>query len=335
MSLPLDPAVSLDGVRSPRLAPLLRTAGRYGLSTSGPVAMSGAHFLASLVFVRNLPAREFGLFSFVLVIVPFCMSLIAAALVIPVTTSLKDSEETRARIVATCLKLNLLLSLAAVLIVFAFLTIAGAAPLAAALLAGFGGVLTARWFSRCFAYVQGRVHRAVLSDLTYAGTLIISLGLMVLTHHVTLALGAGLLLCSALAGLLPLGSGFLRDQWNAILQGRLSDYRPVFFDMTRWSLLGVMFTEMTVNAHAYLVTFFAGPGAFALLAVGTLLMRPISLIQSALPDLERPAMTRAIVARDLKKLLRIKYEFRAPCWRFGPARWRWPARCLSGCRSFC
>ena len=62
------------------------------LSTSGPVATSGAHFLASLIFLRNLPAGEFGLFSFVLVIVPFCMSMIGALLVIPVTRSLGEPE---------------------------------------------------------------------------------------------------------------------------------------------------------------------------------------------------------------------------------------------------
>ena len=51
------------------------TALRYGVSAAGPVAVSGAHFLASLIFLRNLPAREFGLFSFVMVVVSFGMSL--------------------------------------------------------------------------------------------------------------------------------------------------------------------------------------------------------------------------------------------------------------------
>ena len=54
---------------------VLRTALRYGVSAAGPVAVSGAHFLASLIFLRHLPAHEFGLFSFVMVVVPFGMSL--------------------------------------------------------------------------------------------------------------------------------------------------------------------------------------------------------------------------------------------------------------------
>ena len=75
--------------------------------------------------------------------------------------------------------------------------------------------------------------------------------------------------------------------------------------------MGVGLTEATLNAHAYLVTFIAGPGAFALPALGMLLMRPVSLVQSALPDLERPAMMRAFAARDGATLDRILFEFQA------------------------
>ena len=39
-------------------------------------------------------------------------------------------------------------------------------------------------------------------------------------------------------------------------------------------------------------------------------MRPASLVQSALPDLERPAMTRAIAAKDTAKLSRMLRDFR-------------------------
>ncbi len=70
-----------------------------------------------------------------------------------------------------------------------------------------------------------------------------------------------------------------------------------------------IFTELTMNAHAYLVTFISGPGAFALLALGMLLMRPASLMQSALTDLERPAMARAIGEKDGTALARTRRHF--------------------------
>src|ERR1700722_6553354 len=115
MSLSLEAGLAEKPKARPR--PLIATAWRYGISTSGPVATSGAHFLASLLFVRNLPAAQFGIFSFALVIVPFCMSLIAALLVLPVNSALGEAAETRARIEASCLKMSLLLTALAGLVV--------------------------------------------------------------------------------------------------------------------------------------------------------------------------------------------------------------------------
>ena len=68
------------------------TALRYGVSAAGPVAVSGAHFLASLIFLRNLPAHEFGLFSFVMVVVSFGMSLNVSLIAVPITRNLVTGE---------------------------------------------------------------------------------------------------------------------------------------------------------------------------------------------------------------------------------------------------
>jgi O-antigen/teichoic acid export membrane protein len=69
-------------------------------------------------------------------------------------------------------------------------------------------------------------------------------------------------------------------------------------------------SEATANAHAYLVTFISGPHAFAVLAIGSLLMRPVSLVLSALPDVERPLMSRALAAGERQQAFRIVKEFR-------------------------
>jgi hypothetical protein len=119
------------------------------------------------------------------------------------------------------------------------------------------------------------------------------------------------MLAAAQLALAPFGWAFFRAQFAAIGRGNPAAYWPIFKNLTRWSLLGVALTEVTVNAHAYLVTFIAGPSAFALLALGMLLMRPASLMQSALPDLERPAMARAIRGADWSGLSRIQQRFLA------------------------
>jgi O-antigen/teichoic acid export membrane protein len=294
-----------------QLAPWLTMARRYGLSASGPVATSGAHFLASLLFVRTLPASAFGLFSFVLVIVPFAMSMTGALLIIPATRALALPSAARAEAMACCLKMNLLLSALTALAVASLLFIAHAAWLPALLLGLFGGALTFRWFARCYAFVEGRLRNAIASDIVYAAALIFGLAVLALSHHVTLIAGAVTMLLAALASFAPLGRSFFAEQFAALSAGSLRLYGATFRDVTRWSLLGVIFTELTVNAHAYLVTFVAGSGPFALLALGMLLMRPASLVQSALPDLERPAMTRQIAARDWRGLARTRREFGA------------------------
>ena len=237
------------------------------------------------------------------------MSIVAALLVLPVNAALGQAAHTRDRMEATCLKMNLVLTALAGLAVAIFL-LAARAPLPEALLLGaYGATLTCRWFVRCFAFVKGQTATAIISDLVYAGVLVAGLGALLFTRHVAFLPAALLLLGAAIAGLLPFGRTFLRDQVRAISRARLSDYSAIFRDLTRWSLLGVVLTELTVNAHAYLVTFISGAGPFALLAVGQILMRPASLVQSALPDLERPRMTRAIAAKDRATLTRVSRDF--------------------------
>jgi hypothetical protein len=306
MSRLLNPTLA-----APTRAPSwLAGAWRYGLTTAGPAATSGAHFLASLIFVRNLPAPEFGLFSFVLVIVPFAMSMAGALLVLPINAALGEPADIRARTEASCLKMNLLLTALASLAVLAFLALTRAPLLPALLLAGFGAALTFRWFARNFAFVQGRAKTAIASDFAYAGVLVTGLGALQFLHRVEFLEGTSLLLLAALSGLLPFGTGFFRSQIAALGTGRLRDYRAIFHDLTRWSLIGVILTELTVNAQAYLVTFLSGPGPFALLAVGQILMRPASLMQSALPDMELPRMTRALASGKADHLPRMLRDFR-------------------------
>jgi hypothetical protein len=194
--------------------------------------------------------------------------------------------------------------------VFGILIAAHASMAPALLLACYGALFTLRWFARCFAFVKGRTGAAIASDIVYAGALLAGLGAMLFGHHVQFISGAALLAVAALTALLPFGAKFFRDQVAAVRVGRIRDYRGIFRDMTRWALAGVVLTELTVNAHAYLVTFISGPGPFALLAVGQILMRPASLVQGALPDVERPAMTRAIAVKDGVRRANLLRDFR-------------------------
>jgi len=287
-----------------------RMAVRYGISASGPLSVSGAHFVASMMFLHILSRAEFGSFAFLLVIVPLCMSLSGALLSTSIATAITGSRGLCQDQIGTHLKLNLLFSTLATLAVFALMFTIGASFLLAAGLGLYGGAMTLRWFGRSYAYLTNKPMRAVASDIAYSMLLMGGLTALVAMHKLTAIHAAEVMLAASALSLLTFGSDFLRRLFWPGSAGSILAYGRIWQDITRWSLLGVMLTEMTANAHAYLVTLVSGPAAFALLAVGALLMRPVSLVLAALPDMERPIMARAIVAGDPGRAFRSVKEFR-------------------------
>jgi O-antigen/teichoic acid export membrane protein len=98
--------------------------------------------------------------------------------------------------------------------------------------------------------------------------------------------------------LLSFGSAHLIEQFDLTCFTAVRGYGPIWVDLARWSALGVALTELTVNAHAYLVTFLCGPAAFAPIAAGALFIRPVQLVLAAIPDRERPIMARQLGSGD-------------------------------------
>jgi O-antigen/teichoic acid export membrane protein len=303
-------STKIDTPLSVRLAAYRQLALRYGLSAFGPIAVSGAHFAASIIFLHAFSRADFGVFAFLLVVVPFCLSLSGSLLGVSITSHAARDGKPGADDLGTHMKVSLLVAGGAVLAVAALLQAVRGPLIVAAVLGLYGGVMTLRWFARSYAYAMHTPFRAAMSDFLYAMCIIGALVTLLVFHELTV-LHAAIVLASASAlSLAAFGRSYLAQQFWPGRDGALADYAPIWRDITRWSLMGVVLTETTANAHAYLVTLIAGPGSFALLAIGALLMRPISLVYAALPDLERPAMARAIAAGDTARALRIVKQFR-------------------------
>src|SRR5687768_17382601 len=79
---------------------------RHGFSSLGPVLVSGAHFLAALMFLHGFPVSGFGQFSFLLIIVPFGLSITGALLGAPVARALNAQGVIADSDLATYLKSN-------------------------------------------------------------------------------------------------------------------------------------------------------------------------------------------------------------------------------------
>jgi O-antigen/teichoic acid export membrane protein len=308
---PLTATAGMDRVKAPSaLGDLVSLVLRYAFNTLGPISIAGAHFLTSLLFLRFLPPAQFGLFSFVFVVVPFALSMGGALFGAALVNSANGKVPMTAAELAAYMKANLVYACLATIAIFG-LMIAGTASVAlAAIVSLYGALMTVRWFARCHAYAVHQMPRAIVSDLIYSSVLISGLGALIFTHNLTPVFAASLLvLCSACA-VAGFGRQFLRAQTSALWEGSLRAFLPIWRDLARWSLLGVISTELTANAHAYLVTLISGPKAFALLAVGSLFMRPASLVMTALPDAERASMARALNAGKFGDAMRTVFQFR-------------------------
>lgn len=295
------------GKRVNRVWPALR---RYSLSAGGPIATSGAHFIASLILLRNLPPADFGLFSFLLIVAPFCLSLAGALVGAPFIAGLRRTGTIEDGPFATHLKANLVYALAGSAVVGAAMIASGAGLSTALLLSVYGAAMTLRVFGRIYAYASGRPRRALACDISYSVLLVsglvalLFLGTLTMEHAAAVLAGASVLCFPAF------GRDYLARQARPGGQGSLLAYIPHWHEFARWAALGVVLTEFTANAHAYIVTFVAGPKAFAVLALGSLVMRPASLVLSSLPDIERPRIAKKIGSGDMSGAFRVVKDFR-------------------------
>ena len=289
--------------------PVLRAACRYSLSSVGPVAVSAAHFAASLIFLRLLQAAEFGQFSFLLIVVPFCLSCAGALLGAPASLTRGKDAATAREEIASLHKTSLAVAGAAGIVVALLMLSTSAHGWETVLFGLYGAGATLRSFARSLANVRAQLVRVAASDILYAVLLVGGLCALMAADRLNMANAALVLAGAAAVGFLPFGASYLSELGGSLGAPGLLRYVPMWRDVTRWSMLGVVLTEVTANAHAYFVTFLCGPKAFGLLALGALFMRPASLVLSALPDIDQPVMARRIAEGNVKGALKVVNEF--------------------------
>jgi len=302
-------ARAAENIATGRVQRLGSLFGRFGLASLSSAIVSVSHLLIQLFSIHHLETAAIGTLAFLLVIIQFGYGLSNALVSTPYTIVVNQGDDVDARSVDFFFPVNLMLAASQGLICAA-IAWATASP-SAALLFGLAGMLSLiRWFGRSNAYAHHTPARAARSDLAYAGTILAGLLIAMRTGADMSAIG-GMLVAASLIGLLPFGLAYLRRHF-AIAPGRaLSAYRPVWKEQSAWTLVGVLSTEATSNSHSYIVTLLAGPTAFAPIAVGMLFFRPVNVCITALTQLERPRLTRAVARGDHGAAIRSERVFMA------------------------
>jgi hypothetical protein len=116
-----------------------------------------------------------------------------------------------------------------------------------------------------------------------------------LTQQNDLATAGVILMLGALIGLVPIRH-FLLSQ--LVGHWQTDFFRQSIQRQAKPALIGVVTVEATANAHSYLIILTLGPAALAPIAAAALFLRPMTLIQSSLAQIERPRLAKAIAKHD-------------------------------------
>jgi hypothetical protein len=269
-------------------SPAWRTIRPYLLAAIGPLWASGGQLILSIQMVHILPKVDFGSFSFLLVLSQFSFSISNALVCAPLPVIFHRSDLPSQRANQILPFANVLLCAAGMIIFFIAAYVMTWNLGIAFLYSLYATVVLFRWFARSYAYVLGKPLIVVASDLLFG--LLIFGGCMLFWVGLTPVLTAafGLLAVAALLALTPFYGVSSVFTSAHVRGGHVSDYSYIWKKYTAWSLGGVITTELTNNAHVYIVTAYAGPAAFAPIAAASLFIRPVSLASNALTDFERP-----------------------------------------------
>jgi hypothetical protein len=278
---------------------------RLGIAAVGPGSVAVAHFGQSLLLLRYLPAYDFGAFAFLLTLAALSWSVWSALFCAPLPFLVRNGppagEHEREGIIASSS------FYAGVMISPAFALVAAllGLPLKAVLLfTCFATLSLFRWFGRASAYLHGRELSVFASDLTYSTVLVAGLAIGWWGGVVSLTVSYAAMSAAALLALLPFGLPFAGTLVSGFGKRPLRSFRALARTRLGWSMLSVVCTEITDHSHAYLITLFTGAQGYAPVAATGQLVRPMSVVSSALRDMERPRFARMRAEGKLSEMYR-------------------------------
>lgn len=281
------------------------------LPLCGPVAMSGAQFILTFILLRRMALEEFGQIAFLMVIQQFLLGCWSALFCAPLLVLTADGGHGSQRqgealnggaLIAGGIAFLAMVPLACWL----GLTLAGACAFA-----GFTALMLTRQYGRAWHLCHAGKGLAVASDLAFSGVILLfALALLAGATVAASQVAYGLFAAAALSTLAVAwpgrGAGWLR--WT---MASLPDYGAIWRRDSRWTMMGVVATELTANAHAYIVAALLGPTAFAPIAATALFIRPVVVVINPLSEFERVRMAQALAQNDVAQVRRQRWLMRS------------------------
>jgi O-antigen/teichoic acid export membrane protein len=270
---------------------------RFALSTAGPASVAAANLLVSILLLAQVPAAEFGLYAFVQVLITSVGFGVSNAIFgSPLMIALNRTGQPAERAIESFARANLIVSTAGATLLALGLLALGAPASTSIAFAVSALQMWIRWFGRSLAYARHQPMAVVASDMSYSIVLLVGMALAWWNGLLKLESVAVVQSIAAVVGLIALGAQTFSLNALKLIDAPTAPFVQGFRQHGRHALLGVLSTEATANAHAYIVTLMLGPAAFAPLAAAALFFRPVPLVLQSMNQFERPML--ATMLRD-------------------------------------
>jgi O-antigen/teichoic acid export membrane protein len=274
---------------------------KFLFSTMAVMSLAASGFLSTILFQRYHSAADFGIFAFSNVLNATATSFANAFFISPLAVSVVG-EINKNFIYRSFTLANSVYTILAVCVSMLIMKNMGASANIAWLSGATLGFAQIRWFQRNLAISLERVSFMVMSDYLCAFSLLVWIGFLVLTKKTELEnFYIGVLISNILPILLLcLANKSIFQTTNGRLMVSLKPFLKSFSMHGKWATLGVATTEMVTNAHTYIVALFLGPYAFAPIALAQMFLRPTSILNTVITQLERPKLATSFKAGKIE-----------------------------------
>lgn len=278
---------------------------RHIIAILGPVSTAAVQFVISFLLLHRLDAQAFGIFSFALLLIQLTLGVSNALFCAPMA---RDYDDRSRDLTYKSSVLVYSVAASAVVCLWAATTLDA---IAVATIGLYTLLANIRWFGRAHAYVNATPYVAVSSDLIFSITLGLAYAATSIFHTPSVSAVYALFALAAGLSLAPFGlPAFIQDATSMRL-AHLRGYGRIWRNYARHALQGVISTEATSNAHAYMITFVSGAASFAPIAAASLSIRPITLCANSITDIERPRMALEIKNGEHERLRSAIRSFRS------------------------
>jgi O-antigen/teichoic acid export membrane protein len=279
--------------------------------------LSGLNFVLGLILIRLASKESYGVYSQLYVAGIFASTVIEALITGPLTTiAPTKSDAQRARLTTLLLRFQWQLSIGLALLfgvvssAVAYYAGIDAHPLWLGLAFALYIFANAqREYHRSISFIEARPRRVLLTDVTYALSVALGIGILLLFGYLTVP---AILLVMGLANIIGMWRS-TEHHAPTVATGHDSeriDYRAavsMVMQRGRWALPGALVAWATNYSYLYLAAAALGVAASADLNASRLLLMPISLSVLAWSRVARPMVSRLFAARDWKHLDRLAW----------------------------